>query len=52
MVGEIGSCLPLEPIRDISDIVKAREAIQESSKLIAPESVTQTISESAKVTIT
>jgi len=52
MVGELGGCLPLEPIRDIQEILKAREAIQETSKLIAPETIQETISESPVVTIT
>ncbi len=52
MVGELAGCLPLEPIRDIQEILKARAVIQETSQLIAPEEVQETISESAKVTIT
>jgi len=53
MVGELAGCLPLEPIRDITDILKARAVIQETSKLIDPNvKADETISESSTVTIT
>ena len=52
MVGELAGCLPLEPIRGILEIIKSRAVIQETPNLIAPQEVQESISESAKVTIT
>jgi len=52
MVGLIGGCLPIEPLALAQEILKALAVIQESSKLIAPETIQESISESSTVTIT
>jgi len=53
MVGELAGCLPLEPIRGISEILKARAVIQETSQLVqAGNKNTEGISETSTVVIT
>jgi len=49
--GQIGIGF-LNPIFAVAEILKARESIEESSILITPENPSETISESAQVTIT
>jgi len=54
MAGQLASCNALEPLLFISDIIKAREVIQESSSVnldvdLAPQ---ETISESSNVVVT
>jgi len=51
--GQIGNCVALEPISGIPEILKAREAIQETGEILQfLETTFETISESSTVVIT
>jgi len=52
MSSEFQNYVPIQGIRVVSGINQATENISESSQLIDPESVTESISESAVVIIT
>jgi len=52
MVGDIGGCNALEPIRGLEEIIKVNEAIQELGIITDPEQPTETISEIVVINVT